>query len=459
MEQPIMIKKQNSDGRDVNVGFIDLPDEVVHHILNLQGAELRDLARLSMVSKRCRELCISTPNLLLSNIDTDDKFKSFVDKFMALRCLHGVWTVRFQIRWSFDEADAQADQYRAVETWLQRAVASGGGVANVRLQFIHLRKASQSQSQSHSFALPLCVMRCNSLRFLEVDAGNGVLKLPSPPYFATKLRMLILSNVKIENDSNIGALFSSFKSLEVLWFDNVSGIKSMSISSSSLQILSITSFDSRLCDIDIQQVDKLHDLNLLWHAKPCTAAAGRGGSRRSLTISAPNLRKFHFSGFAVDHYCMSEAPHLWQATIALLLRGVNQAAANKNNLDKILHSVKKATNLTIGVGFEEGMSPREQQHSLKMEDWESQNLMFTHQLKTVTVKLFDGVKEIELIKYLLKNAQELQAIVILYTSPMSSDFLTDELTKYKKPSTKWRLYSTSSYILNMGRVFHRKMVQ
>ena len=105
------------------------------------------------------------------------------------------------------------------------------------------------------------------------------------------------------------------------------------------------------------------------------------------------------------------------------------------------------------------MSPREQQHSLKMEDWESLNLMFTHQLKKVTVELFDGAKEIELIKYLLKNAQELQAMVILYTSPMSSDFITDELTKYKKPSTKLRLYSTSSYILDMGRVLRRKIVQ
>jgi hypothetical protein len=104
------------------------------------------------------------------------------------------------------------------------------------------------------------------------------------------------------------------------------------------------------------------------------------------------------------------------------------------------------------------MSWREQQYSLKMEDWESQNLMFTHQLKKVIVKLCDGVKEIELIKYLLKNAQELQAMEILYTSPMSSDFITDELTKYKKPSTRLCLYSTSSYILYVGRVLDRKMV-
>jgi hypothetical protein len=84
-----------------------------------------------------------------------------------------------------------------------------------------------------------------------VDVGNGVLKLPSPPYFATKLMMLRLSHIRIENDSNIGALFSSFKSLMQLSLDKVSGIKSMAICSSSLWFLSITSFDDRLCDIDI----------------------------------------------------------------------------------------------------------------------------------------------------------------------------------------------------------------
>jgi hypothetical protein len=340
MEQP-MIKKQISDGGDV-VGFIDLPEEIVHHILFLLGAKMRDLARLSMVSKRCRELCISTPYLRLSNIDTGNKLKSFVDKFMALRCLHGVPTKQFQLCWSFDE-DNEADEYRAVETWLQRAVASGGGVANVRLRFVHPRKASQSQSQS--FALPLCVMRCNSLRFLEVDAGNGVLKLPSPPYFATKLWVLRLSHVRIENDSNIGALFSSFKSLMQLWLDNVSGIKSMNISSSSLSFLSITSFDNHLCDIDIQLEEKLCSLIIHLYAKPSTA-----GGKRSLKISAPSLLHFHLSGFVVDHYCMRDSPRLQEAIIDLSHSGVwtvNQAAAYKNNLDKILHNVKKATYLTI----------------------------------------------------------------------------------------------------------------
>jgi hypothetical protein len=84
--------------------------------------------------------------------------------------------------------------------------------------------------------------------------------------------------------------------------------------------------------------------------------------------------------------------------------------------------------------------------SFNMEDWQSQNLMFTHhQLKKVTVELFDSENEVELMKYLLKNAEELEVMAILYTSPVSSDLIT-ELRKYKKrPSTELHLSSTISY--------------
>lgn len=68
--------------------------------------------------------------------------------------------------------------------------------------------------------------------------------------------------------------------------------------------------------------------------------------------------------------------------------------------------------------------------------------MCIHQLKLATVELFDRENEIELIKYLLTNAQELEEMDIWYTSPVSSDFII-ELRKFKKPSTKLYLCATS----------------
>ncbi|XP_059439108.1 F-box/LRR-repeat protein At3g59190-like isoform X2 [Corylus avellana] len=418
-------KKQNS-GDDV--GFSDLPDEVVHHILNF--IEMRDVARLSVVSKRCRELCISNPSLCLSNISSisgGPRFNSYVDRFMALRCLHGVKTERFGLRWSFEGSIDQDEEYYRVETWFQNAV-NLGGVAQVHLKFI--------LSSLQHFGLPPCLLRCNSLTFLDVDAGYAFLKLPSaPPYFATKLRTLQLHHVQIENDCNLGEMISSFKSLKVLRLDKISGIKGMTITNSSIEILSIVSVDRQLCDVEIQQLHKLYDLNLVWIPKP--------SSRTSLKISAPNLQKFQWTGFFIDDYCMRDSPDLLQALIGLHLptQSRGNQASTKHNLVKILHSMQKARHLKLTDCFVEVKNSMPSgELPFKMGYWQSQNFMFIHQLKKVVVQLFDRENEIELIKYLLTNAQELELMLIFYTSPVSSNVIT-ELRKFKKPLTKLSLRS------------------
>ncbi|XP_059459153.1 putative F-box/FBD/LRR-repeat protein At4g03220 [Corylus avellana] len=471
-------KKQNS-------GFSDLPDGAVHNVLDFLG--MRDIARLCVVSKRCRELCISNPNLCLSNIEDKSggpHFYSFVDRFMALRCLHGVMTDRFAIRWSFEGSVVDQDEeYYRVETWLQHAV-NQGSVAGVRLKFFLLGR--------QHFSLPLCVLRCNSVTFLDIDAENALLKLPSaPPYFASELQSLQLRHVQIENNCNcnLGELLSSFKSLKVLKLDKISGIKAMTITSSSIEILSIVSVDSHLCDVEIQQLHKLYELNLVWFPK--------SSSSTSLKISAPNLQTFQWSGITVDDYCMRDSPDLLQALIGLHLPAQSKGNpdSTKNNLVKILHSVQKARHLKLYGCFVEALlkhgclpfsfdnvehltvirsssgdqvlplssllrgttnlkllslhvcasvtnSMPSSELPFKMEYWQSQNFMFTHQLKKVVVHLFDKENEIELIKYLLTNAQELELMTILYSSPLSSSDVIIELKKFKKPSTKLILYSS-----------------
>jgi len=202
--------------------------------------------------------------------------------------------------------------------------------------------------------LPLCVLCCNSLRFLEVNAGNAFLKLPSTlstdPYFATKLQFLHLASIQIEKDCNFGELISSFKSLKVLRLNQIRRVKSMTIASSSIEILSIRSLDCHLCDIDIHQTDKLYDLQLIWFTKSSTS--------KSLKISAPNLQIFEWSGFVVDYYGMRDSPHLLHALIGLHLpdqpRG-NQAST-KDNLVKLLHSLQKARHLKLQDCFVEVMA-------------------------------------------------------------------------------------------------------
>jgi hypothetical protein len=80
--------------------------------------------------------------------------------------------------------------------------------------------ALKSFTPAKPFALPLCVLGCDSLR---VDAGEGFLKFPKVPYFATKLRSLALGPFRIEKDCNIGELLSSFKSLKKLRLEKIRG--------------------------------------------------------------------------------------------------------------------------------------------------------------------------------------------------------------------------------------------
>ncbi|XP_059439623.1 uncharacterized protein LOC132172190 isoform X2 [Corylus avellana] len=278
MEPPT--KKQNSGDDD---RFSDLPGEVVHHILDFLGT--RDFERLSFVSKRCRELCISNPNLCLSNMDDKSggsSFNRFVDRFMARRCADRVKTGSFLLRWSFDDED---DEERRVERWLKKAAIKLGGVAEISLKFIRPQPQPRRPKPKPFAHFVFCFV------IPKVPRGRCREWLsqitPARSDFATELESLQLRHVRIENDCNLGELLSSFKSLKVLKLDRISRIKGMTITSSSIEILSIVSVDNHLCDVEIQQLHKLYDLNLFWNPKSSRSL--------SLKISAPNLQTFKWN--------------------------------------------------------------------------------------------------------------------------------------------------------------------
>jgi hypothetical protein len=333
MEQPT--KQKSVHDADDDGRFSDLPDEMVHHILSF--LQMRDLSRLSVVSRRCRELCISNPHLDLSNIDlinsdesSRSRFYSFVDRLISLRCMHRVKRQTFRLRWSFvGGGGGGGDEYR-VATWLQHAVNMG--VERVSLELVF--------DLGKPFDLPLCVLGCNSLRQLKVDAGDGFVKLPSSYFAATNLRTLKLGPVRIENGCNVGELLSSFKSLQRLTLDKISGIKSMTFTCPSVETLRLATYDDELCNISIVQ-EKLQDLYIYWSSKA-------GG--KSLTINAPNLKRFYWAGSAVDYYnCLRDLSHLFHAGMHLSFP-THQASCK---FEKILRSIQRAKRLTINESFVE----------------------------------------------------------------------------------------------------------
>lgn len=78
------------------------------------------------------------------------------------------------------------------------------------------------------------------------------------------------------------------------------------------------------------------------------------------------------------------------------------------------------------------------QFPFEMENWESQDLMFTHQVKKISMEFCNDENELELAEYLVKSGKELEELTIIYSSPLPPYFIP-ELVKYKKPFTRLHL--------------------
>jgi hypothetical protein len=335
MQDPV----QDGDGDGDRLS--GLPDRIVHRIISF--LTLKDLARLSFASRRCQELCNSTPTLSLSNIDLlkpDDilcrlSINAFLHGLMLHRCSHRVKMQSLSLRWSFQHS-LPDEQYR-VWSWLQHAVNSDVGEFNLNIT-------------GKPFSLPVCVLGCESLSSLVVNTNNGILRFPSTLSLSyassSTLRTLILESVRMEDDG-FQQWLPSLKFLKVLSLSKVSGMKSMRITSSSIEKLIIRRFED-LCHIQIQEVEKLNELYIVWRFNNC-------GSK-SLEISAPNLQRFLWVGYAVDYFCMRSSSHLRLAAINLL-PPANQPRGRedscKANFDKLLRSIHSAKNLILYIEFVE----------------------------------------------------------------------------------------------------------
>ncbi|KAK9988355.1 hypothetical protein SO802_028594 [Lithocarpus litseifolius] len=497
----------------------NVPDSIVHRILCF--LDLKDRSRLSCVSRRYRELCISAPNVALSNANLTRRFRfnNFVDRLLSRRSWRGEKIQKFFLHWSFGEL-FEEEMYR-IDTWLYHVV-------NLGVQYIAFQLITER------FALPQCVLNCKSLVTLFIKTNNGILKLPSTssaPGFGinTTLQALALISVRIEDDDCFGEWISQFKSLKelnltrvsgkkslsihnsssplgcgidnslkkltldslqieddcfgewlshfkslkLLYLTRIRGIKSMSIHNSSIDVLEVKDCND-LVDISIF-AEKLRQLYILWYPYNNSSSFG------SLKISAPNLENFRWGGHVVDYYCRGDFSHKLNLAIDLSLSDQLYESSTKYYLHKILYSMQRAKVLTlrdefVEVLFKYGCLPYLFDHlehlaivrmssfedkipalssflketinlkrlvilndakvansmpsgklSFKLEYWESQNFMFTNQLKIVIMELSWG-SDVELMKYLLKNTKELEEASII-SSPAVPTNLIIELKK------------------------------
>ncbi|KAE7995312.1 hypothetical protein FH972_000126 [Carpinus fangiana] len=202
----------------------NLPAHIAHHILSFLMME--DIVRLSIVSKWWQELCISIPSLTIDSKQYGLKdfsvfhFQNFLDRWMIQR--NEMKMVQFWVRWTFLKWHSQ--EYRFL-TWVHDAVRCNVEVLYLDLLIVLPR----------TFKMPLCVLHCESLRFLTMHLHGVVLQLPSSTRF-TKLQSLSLTSVRVLEEIFVEQILSSCNSLKQLCLDDVKGLNNINIRSSSQNV-------------------------------------------------------------------------------------------------------------------------------------------------------------------------------------------------------------------------------
>ncbi|KAG6762719.1 hypothetical protein POTOM_033238 [Populus tomentosa] len=167
--------------------FRNLPDKIVHQILLF--ISMGELARLRLVSKRCKRLCFTIPHRTFDNrthrpIDPDRQIQHnlFLNRWMDLRQDDGIKISTLYLNWSFEGS------YSYEEFYVGKSQAAGSEVELLKIEVI-------TRSGS-AFELPVPVLKCEPLKILMLYSTNqGIVRFPSlsSSYF------YILKQLKLEN--------------------------------------------------------------------------------------------------------------------------------------------------------------------------------------------------------------------------------------------------------------------
>ncbi|PON52233.1 LRR-domain containing protein [Parasponia andersonii] len=445
----------------INDRFTRLPEHVAHEILKF--LPLEDTCRLSVVSRRCRQFCISMPSL---NVDVKPylhtatkrtRLMNYVERLLLLR--RGMATHRFYINWclesSLNDDGGEEEEYRVL-SWLHNAV-----LCEVKELELILRPKSGS-----AFSLPPSLIRSMSLESLTVSnrSMNGILTFPSHSSSIgfSSLKSLTLSRVRIQEYFGhwVSTCCNCLEKLFLYW---VKGIENLVINSSSLKELRISSMD--LC-----------------HLIVCAENIAAFGSKLRLFCVRGKLLHFplreNLAGLKSDGriLCPSSASplssqrliHLY-VDVSLLIKFLNcrdpkllQTWTDGGRVPILFPSLLALHILTPSIRtdlipvlaslFEGSSTPyrhlyiwskilpshtrateSEARESTKNCDMQTGTTVMQN-LNFVTIELIHQEKnELEVIKYLFENAKYLKRMNILCAPPLGSDVI-GEIRGHKKAS-------------------------
>lgn len=280
--------------------FSNLPDEVAYHILSFLS--FKELARVAIVSKRCREFYLSVP---LVNLDAKTKQKraelmSFWDRYMFHRGDKKMQ--RFYIEWRFstsDTANKVCDEHFRIITWIYNAVRCKGEELDLNFTVC---------GGMTTFALPSCLYQSQYLKSLILKCSNEMtIEAPSVSH-SCNLRYLQLSSVKIVDERVCRWISCSCKCIKELQLILVKGLQNITIKSSSLESFKLVSGAGMdLVHLSISG-GKLENFDLNW-------SFGTSPDYHSLNIDAPNLKALQWEGQVLNSQNLGKLMNLRSAVI------------------------------------------------------------------------------------------------------------------------------------------------
>ncbi|KAH7528734.1 hypothetical protein FEM48_Zijuj05G0103600 [Ziziphus jujuba var. spinosa] len=368
-----------------------------------------DIARFSTLSTKCRELCLTLPVLTieLGNASGKElyKFNAFSHSFTSLN----------------NEADVhqfKAEKYgqtlggdHHIGNWILEATKSN--VENIILRF----------NKFKIFSLPSGLSNSACLRDLEVRMNpQGLLNLPTTSFVG--LEKLKLRDVRVS--TNFDEWISSCKSLKMVHLHAVTCVNTLNLSSLSLEDLILKDMLVGSPNFNIKvSAERLRNLRIVWFYAPQPS--------QSLTLHAPKLEQFSWGGLVSHYSCEGNLESLSKSNISI---DFNDERVALGIIGQVFQSIYRVSSISIC------------DYSIKMEKsfsseyWESQNLKFVHSLNEVDMHISGEHNEIELIKYLLKNAKSLKMLTIRFNTRI----LPCERSEISKKIRQFQVASSSSAI-------------
>ncbi|XWS59529.1 hypothetical protein CRYUN_Cryun08bG0129800 [Craigia yunnanensis] len=424
--------------------FSNLQDNVYDLIFSFLG--VLDVMNLSICSKRLPDLCYSAESLTIESFGNADSYNRFL--------INRGDSSNYFDRFGYD-----------ISTWIRYAVR-----CNVEDLYIQLTGTTYSRITRYRF--PSCLFSCRTLRNMTIYMDDGTLEFPSATA-CIHLRSLVLKGIRIygKNKSSFANFLSSFCNLKDLWIENISGMRSIKVKSSSLESFSFLNVETRdddVCNLSISG-DHLQRLRLNCNCN----FKGEG----SLEIDAPNVKDFEWEGSVAHRFCLKGFEQLDVAKIFLAHDRISS-----NNLYEVVRSFSRSKHLHLFISlakdlFEHGFLPialdttqklilhinkklnycrtlaighflegtpnlktlqikssvkflKKNVHGVDVKFWESQNLAFIYQLEIVEIELLNGVTELELARFFLKHVKELKKMVIFHNSSLPANVIL-ELNEFK----------------------------